>query len=192
MNEHNRLLLGEGTGTVHSVVMPAEKLGIKGISLQASFPRSMAPFKAGQLYLHGGASLPEIIVPVLVVRLDAKENKRQPEVVVQLSYKNGAKHITTRRPVIDVLLPLGDLFAQEKEIEILLEAQDSKGNVVGEALTGGIVNPATRTITLMPGQKQQVILKMDASFEGKFTVKALNPTNLVGYCSLNLETEYAV
>ena len=192
VNEHNRMLLGEGAGTVHSVVIPAEKLGIKGVSLQASFPRSMAPFKAGQLYLHGGVSLPEIIVPVLVVRLDAKENKRQSEVVVQLSYKNGAKHITTRRPVIDVLLPLGDLFAQEKEIEILLEAQDSKGNVVGEALTGGIVNPATRTITLMPGQKQQVILKMDASFEGKFTVKALNPTNLVGYCSLNLETEYAV
>ena len=191
-NAHDRMMLGEGVADVHSTVMTTEKLGIRSEVSQAAFPRSMAPYRAGQLYFHGGISLAEAIVPILVVRLDVKGETQSAKVAVELAYKNGAKRITTRRPVIDVILPLGDLFATEGGTEILLEAQDSKGNVVGEVVTGGAVNPATRTITLMPGQRQQVILKMDAGFEGKFTVKALNPTNLIVYCSLNLETEYAV
>ena len=192
VNAHERMLLGEGAEDAHSLVMAAEKLGIRCECSQVAFPRSMAPYRAGQSYFHGGISLAEAIVPVLVVRLDAKAENLAAKVTVELTYKKGAKRITTRRPAIDVLMPLTDLFASESGTEILLEAQDSKGNVVGEALTGGAVNPATRTITLMPGQSQQVVLKMDAGFEGKFTVKALNPTNLIAYCSLNLETEYTI
>ena len=192
VNAHERMLLGEGAEDAHSIVMAAEKLGIRCECSQVAFPRSMAPYRAGQSYFHGGISLAEAIVPVLVVRLDAKAENLAAKVTVELTYKKGAKRITTRRPAIDVLMPLTDLFASESGTEILLEAQDSNGNVVGEALTGGAVNPATRTITLMPGQSQQVVLKMEAGFEGKFTVKALNPTNLIAYCSLNLETEYAV
>jgi hypothetical protein len=33
---------------------------------------------------------------------------------------------------------------------------------------------------------------MDPDFEGKFTVKALNPTTLGSYGSLSLETDYTV
>jgi hypothetical protein len=62
-------------------------------------------------------------------------------VVVELSYKNGAKRITTRLPVIEVILVADDMFSQDMSVEILLEAQDSKGNVVGEPRPGGDVNP---------------------------------------------------
>ena len=51
--------------------------------------------------------------------------------------------------------------AQAADFEILLEAQDKKGNVVGEAKSGGLVNPATGTVTLKPGERVQVTLKMD-------------------------------
>jgi hypothetical protein len=99
--------------------------------------------------------------------------------------------VTTRLPVVDVLLE-GDMFSQAADFEILLEAQDKKGNVVGEAKAGGLVNPTTGTVMLKPGAQVQVTIKMQMDFEGKFTVKALNPTTLAAYCSLDLETDYTV
>ena len=80
--------------------------------------------------------------------------QRSARVTVELSYKNGAKRITTRVPVIDIRVQSDDMFSQGVSVEVLIEAQDGKGNVVGEPRPGGDVNPATRTLTLMPGQTQ--------------------------------------
>jgi hypothetical protein len=33
-------------------------------------------------------------------------------------------------------------------------------------------------VTLMPGQRKQIALRMDDEFRGKFSIKALNPTTL--------------
>lgn len=201
-NAHDRMLLGEGSGDGHSLVVASEKLGIRGDFAQAALPRSMAPYRAGHPYFHGGASLTEAVVPVLLARLDAAEQPKMAKVAIELSYKNGARRITTRVPVIEIELVSGDRFTHDMftedtsvdipSVEILLEAQDSKGNVVGEPRPGGEVNPATRTVTLMPRQRKQIALRMDPDFEGKFSVKALNPTTLASYCTLSLETDYTV
>lgn len=190
VNAHDRMMLGDGSTDVHSLVMSADKVGIRGDFAQAAMPRSMAPYRSGHLYFHGGASLAEAVVPVLVARLDANEQAILRKVNVEVSYKNGAKRITTRLPVIEVILAADDIFSHGTSVEILLEAQDSKGNVVGEPRPGGDVNPATRTVTLIPGQRIQIALRMDEEFRGKFAVKALNPTTLAAYCSLALETDY--
>ena len=190
VNAHDRMMLGDGTGDSHSLVVSAEKVGIPGDFAQVALPRSMAPYRSGHLYFHGGASLAEAVVPVLVARLDTTEQPELRKVVVELSYKNGAKRITTRLPVIEVILICEDMFLQSMSVEILLEAQDIKGNVVGEPRPGSDVNPATRTVTLMPGQRKQIALRMDEEFRGKFSVKALNPTTLAAYCSVALETDY--
>ena len=156
-------------------------------------PRSMAPYRSGHLYFHGGASLAEAVVPVLVARLDTASRAEQRKGMVELTYKNGAKRITTLLPVIEVMLVSDELFSQDVSLEILLEAQDNKGNVVGEPRPGGDVNPATRTVTLMPGQRKQITLRMDDEFRGKFSVKALNPTTLAlasKGSELALETDY--
>jgi hypothetical protein len=189
VNAHDRMMLGDGTADGHSLVVSAEKVGIRGDFSQAALPRSMAPYRSGHLYFHGGASLAEAVVPVLVARLDTAAHAERSKVLVEISYKNGAKRITTRLPVIEVILE-ADMFSQDISVEILLEAQDSKGNVVGEPRPGGDVNPATRTVSLMPGQRKQIALRMDDEFRGKFSVKTLNPTTLVSYSSLPLETDY--
>lgn len=195
INAHDRMMLGDGAADSHSLVVGADRVGIRGDFAQAALPRSMAPYRAGYLYFHGGVSLAEAVVPVLVARLDAAEQSELCKGVVELSYKNGAKRITTRLPVIDVTLRSDDMFSQETSMEILLEAQDKKGNVVGEPRPGGDVNPATRTVTLLPGQRKQIALRMEPDFEGKFTIKALNPTTLALASKdsvLQLETDYAV
>ncbi|WP_295880343.1 PglZ domain-containing protein [uncultured Thiohalocapsa sp.] len=79
-----------------------------------------------------------------------------------------------------------------RSVEILLEAHDKQGRIVGEAKAGGPVNPATGTVTLQPGQSRQVTIRMQMDFEGKFRLKALNPTTLETYAELALETDYAV
>ncbi len=190
VNAHDRMMLGDGSADGHSLVVSADKVGIQGDFSQVALPRSMAPYRAGHLYFHGGASLAEAVVPVLVARLDIATPGELRKVVVELNYKNGAKRITTMLPVIEVILIADDMFSQEMSVEILLEAQDSKGNVVGEPRPGGEVNPATRTVTLIPGQRKQIALRMDDEFRGKFSVKALNPTTLAAYSALAIETDY--
>lgn len=192
VNAHDRMMLGAGSADGHSLVVSAEKVGIRGDFAQVAMPRSMAPYRSGHLYFHGGASLAEAVVPVLVARLDTAPHPEQRKVMVELAYKNGAKRITTRLPVIEVVLD-ADLLSQDLSLEILVEAQDSKGNVVGEPRPGGDVNPATRTVTLMPGQRKQIALRMDDEFRGKFRVLALNPTTLAlasKGSELALETDY--
>jgi hypothetical protein len=190
VNAHDRMMLGNGAADSHSLVVSADKVGIRGDFAQVALPRSMAPYRSGHLYFHGGASLVEAIVPVLVARLDHGANAEPRKVLVELGYKNGARRVTTFLPVIEVSLVSDDMFTQDMNVEILLEAQDGKGNVVGEPRPGGEVNPTTRTVTLTPNRRKQIALRMDEAFRGKFKVVALNPTTLAAYSILALETDY--
>ena len=84
---------------------------------------------------------------------------------IELSYKSGAKNITTRLPVVEIIVLSENLFSVDQDFEVLLEAHDKDGNVVGEAKPGGIVNPATGTITLKPEKVEKITIKMSVSIE---------------------------
>ncbi|MBX0330181.1 PglZ domain-containing protein [Oscillochloris sp. ZM17-4] len=192
VSAHERMLLGSGAGDSGSVVLPADSLGIKGDFAQVALPRAMVAYRAGLSYFHGGASLQEAVVPVISVRLQplAPKVSRQPSVT--LSYKRGAKKITTRMPVIEVEVGHGDLFSMDSPVEILIEAYDRQGAVVGVPRPGGAVSPAANTISLQPGQSAQVTIRMQLEFEGRFTIKALDPATQTTYGKLDLETDYTV
>jgi hypothetical protein len=187
---HERMLLGNGGGDAANITLQANTVGILGEIRQIALPRAMVAYRAGQWYFHGGASLQEALVPVIEMRLRAVEASLTTQAKVGLAYKRGSKKITTRLPIIEICVSEGDLFSTS--FDVLLEAHDKQGNVVGEAKLGGPVNPATQTITVNPGESVHVTLKMDPEFEGKFTVKALDPTTHVAFDTLNLETDYVV
>ena len=109
-----------------------------------------------------------------------------------LSYKNGVRKVTTRLPVVTLTVEGTDMFSLDSDFEILLEAHDRKGAIVGEAKPGGPVDAATGTVRLKPGGQEQVTVRMSMEFDGKFTLKALNPVTMAMYSSLELETDYAV
>ncbi len=200
VNAHDRLLLGDGVEDSHNLVVGCGRVGIEGDFAQAAIPRSMVPYRAGHLYFHGGASLAEAVVPVLVARLLPEGASPSRKLNIELNYKNGAARITTRIPVVELelLTPCPqtlDLFANDDialamGIEVLLEAQDKQGHVVGEARRGGDVNPATGTLVLTPGKRLQIAIRMTPDFEGKFRMVVLNPTTLASYAAINLETDY--
>lgn len=192
VNAHDRMLLGTGNEDGNNLVVSAERIGVRSDVPQVALPKSMAPYSSGHLYFHGGASLAEAVVPVLVARLDSGAKAAVSHSSVELRYRNGAKRITTRVPVIEVALHSDDMFSRDVSVEILLEAQDAKGDVVGEPKPSADVNPATRTISLYPGDRKQITIGMSPEFEGKFMVKALNPTTLASFFTLTLETDYTV
>ncbi|WP_121969238.1 PglZ domain-containing protein [Leptolyngbya sp. BC1307] len=192
-NAHDRMLLGKGSEDAHNCVFSADKLGIRGSFGQVALPKTMAPYRAGHLYFHGGISLAEAIVPVILVRLDAVQPEDTHKFQLDLTYKRNAKKITTRLPRIDIeLTTQGNLFTSTESCEILLEARDSSDNVIGEPRPSEDINPATGTITLIAGEQKSIMLRMDPSYEGKFTIKALEPTTLTTYASLPLQTDYTV
>lgn len=190
-NAHDRILLGSGSGDSASVVLSAERLGIRGAFEQVALPRAMVAYRGGLSYFHGGASLQEAVVPVITMRLPPLAPKVSRQPTVTLSYKRGAKKITTRLPVIEVEVGAGDLFSLDSSVEIMIEAYDRKGEVVGVVRPGGPVNAATNTVSLQPGQSTQVTIKM-LEFEGKFTLKALDPATQTTFSKLDLETDYMV
>lgn len=191
INLHERSLLGDGKSDSTNFVISTEKLGIRGDFNQLAGPRNLVSYRSGMKYFHGGASIQETILPVITLRfMDRQNENRKPE--VNLSYKNGSKRITTRLPVMEVSLEYYDLFNPEFDFEILLEAYDKKGTLVGEAKPGGPVNSVTGTLHLKPGERLQIPIKMNPDFEGKFTLKAMNPSTLMLYYSLEFETDYVV
>ncbi|ELE1907203.1 PglZ domain-containing protein [Vibrio vulnificus] len=195
--EHQRMLLGNGNLDVHHYKLPKEQTGIKTDITQFAGPYSLAPYRKGMLYYHGGLSLQECLVPVIEITLKNNPMKSTQSASVVLNYKNGATRITARFAVIELKLESlsADLFGDSEALdatEILLEAHSGK-KVVGEARPGEHVNAATGTVTLEPNKTIKVTLKMDPEFEGKFKVKAIDPvTNSILGTALDLETDYAV
>lgn len=195
VNVHERMLLGDGTGDASNLVMGKDALGLRGDFNQIAIPRALVAYQSGMTYFHGGISLQEALVPVISVRIHTKEKKAVSQFTVILNYKRGGKKITTRLPVVEIAISgQSSLFGgAEEAINLLLEAHDAKGNVVGEAKLGGLVNPSTGIISLKPDQMAQITIKMSMEFEGKFSIKALDPVTAreVGK-SLDLETDYTV
>ena len=194
VNVHERMLLGDGTSDSANLIMDKDVLGIRGNFNQAAFPRALVTYRAGMTYFHGGVSLQEALVPIISMRIQLPEKKSKPQFSVALNYKRGGKKITTRLPVLEVSISgQSNLFAPEEVVNLLLEAHDQKGKVIGESKLGGVVNSSTGIISLKPGETVQIILKMDTEFEGKFSVKALDPITSLELCkSLDLETDYTV
>jgi hypothetical protein len=76
-------------------------------------------------------------------------------------------------------------------IQLRLEAQ-CKGEVVGEAVIGKNVDPATGLVTIDKSSLVKVPLRMNEDFHGSFEVVALNPDTLMTYHSIKLKTDYTV
>jgi len=194
VNAHDRMLIGSGLQDAANIVLQAGKLGIKSAEdFSVAMPRTIAPYSNGRLYFHGGLSLQEGIVPVLKINLESALAAETRKFKIKLSYKNGATRIATRMPVMDIELSTNDLFMDSGvPVEVLIEAYNKKGEVVGESRPGGDVNAATRTIKLELNKKKQVVLVMNEEYEGKLRIKALNPATMAMYDAIDLETDYTV
>ena len=190
--QKSRCLLGKGAGGGGSVVFDREQVGIPGNFQHFCVPRALVPYARQHLYYHEGLSLQECVLPCLTVDLVAQPSRKSlPNLTI--TYKQGkTEKITTRRPVLDIAWPEASLFLEESEIEISVEALDSKGQPVGWVGSGTTVNLATQGVRIRPGQVVSVSLRMEDNFSGVFTVRATDPGNQALIAELKLKTDYAV
>jgi hypothetical protein len=161
-NIHDRFLLGDGRGDSVNFALATSDLGIRGDFPKAAGPRALVAYKAGKDYFHGGASLQETIVPVLVIQL--KQVEKTPSIQVELSYKGGVTRVTTHRPVLTVTVDAG-LWPTDSPIQLQILANAYKStNIVGELAPGDRVDSTSGTLTITPGETLKVPLKMKEDF----------------------------
>lgn len=182
----DRCLLGTGSGSDGIAAFAATEVGIRGDFATYAVPRTFATFTKGCLYFHGGLSLQEAVLPLILVDL-AQSEKVYTKATVELSYKGKTSgSVTTRMPMVEISVQ-GDMF--EEELEINLNAY-AKKKVVGEVIPGRHINPATNCVRIRPGEALKVPLRLDEDFRGKFEVKATDPATGIVLATLKLETNY--
>ena len=91
--------------------------------------------------------------------------------------------------MVDLAWPQAEFFNEEGEIEVAVEAVDSKEKIVGWVSSGQSINPATGGVRIKPGAALAVGLRMEDDFSGNFTVRVLDASNVL-LAELKLKTEY--
>lgn len=91
---------------------------------------------------------------------------------------------------MDLAWPDAELFVEDSEREVAVEAVDTKGGIVGLAGSGQAVNPATGCVRIKPGSALSIGLKMEEDFSGSFKVRVLDPSTNATLADINLKTAY--
>ena len=152
---HRRCWVGRGGTTPPGTVrVNGASLGYDS-DLDFVFPTGTGVFKAGGglTYHHGGASLQEMVVPVLVFRMPATQEARVSGKTVEIS-KYPAP-ISNRTFGLRVVIP-ADLY--NKDPVAVRIALISNGEQVGEArmTAGSEYDAGTKCVSLIPGKDVDV------------------------------------
>jgi len=188
----DRCMLGRGSATQDTVLFPKEQVGIQGDVEFYLVPRSFGTFNKRQPYFHEGLSLQEAVTPVLEIDLGDETAAIQTIVDVQLRYRGEPYGtVTTRRPVLDVCVFGGELFASEVAFRLEARAKiGEKETVVGEAASSAYVDPATGVVKVKAGQAVKVPMRIIEDFVGAMEVRAVDAeTGLTYGLPLKLKIE---
>lgn len=141
---HRRCWIGRGGATPPgSVRVAGSKLGYSS-DLDVVLPTSVSVFKAGGglAYHHGGASMQELIIPLLTVHLNGNAGQKVEKNAV--SVKAGFDAVTNRIFSIEIALGGGGLFAEPRQIrpvaisdgrEVAAAKMTSTGPIEGGVVT---------------------------------------------------------
>lgn len=159
-----RFLLGrqvrESAGTR---VFNARKLGIIGDISELVVPNGFGVYSDGSGYFHGGVSLQECILPLIVLRANPPAGAAAPE-EVHLSYRTN--QFTSR--VLGLKAWFNSLLTPN--IRVRIEVYDGPGanaRKVGEAAECDARDDTTHEITLTAGQEIQIPILIEADFGGE-------------------------
>jgi hypothetical protein len=148
---HRRCWIGRGGATPPGCVrVPAAGLGYDS-DLDVVFPAGAGVFKAGGdlAYHHGGASLQELVIPVLTVRAKVEQPSRASSSPFAVT---GSPTVVTNR-IFSVVAEVGGhnlaLFANPVLVRPLLMAAGKQVGSVGMTI-GGEFDRSTGCVTLPP------------------------------------------
>jgi hypothetical protein len=157
---HRRCWAGHGgTTPPGSIRVSGSELGYD-TALDFVFPAGLAVFKCsgGLRYHHGGISLQEVVVPVLSLRIAAKEEEKAEKARVRIL--SSPKAITNRTFGVEIACE-SHLFNKDPlDLRVILLSKGEQVGITGMALEVKF-DRNTGIVTLSPGEKASLGLMLN-------------------------------
>lgn len=165
-----RVWVGEGGSSSESFRRVRGKdLGLED-GVEIAFPRATACFKVkggGRSYFHGGISLQEMVIPVLVLRageqLATRKGRKKPAINIHLDRKKVGRYFRVK-----VEWPgQGSLLEEEMRLKAVLRIE---GKEKGKAIAADKgFDAASEEFTIVSGQENVVTVIVDEDVSGQHT-----------------------
>jgi len=182
-----RCLLGSGlSGSAGTVTLKAGHVGVQGDVQEVCLPIGFRVFSEGEGYFHGGLSLQEAVVPVIVFRAGREKQTTAGKPEIDVRYRSDK--FTSR--VIGLKFHLqSDMFGTPARVRV--EAYDGSGakaKVVGEAADCEARDEKTREVTLQAGKETPVPVLLDPDFDGaEIEIRVSDPQTRVVWAKRKLK-----
>lgn len=165
LENKRRCRLGFGlSGAAGTITLKANHLGIQGNVQDICLPIGFKVFSEGEGYFHGGLSLQEAVVPVVIFRAGQEKRNFAGKPDIDILYRSD--RFTSR--VIGLKIRLkSDMFGTAARVKI--EAFDGSGvkaKIVGEAADCEARDEKTHEVTLQAGKETPVPVLLDPDFDG--------------------------
>lgn len=165
LESKRRCRLGKGlSGGQGTITLKADVVGIRGDVEEICLPIGFRVFSDGDGYFHGGLSLQEAIVPVVVFMAGGETPTTPGKPEIDIRYRSD--RFTSRVIGLTVYLE-SDIFGTPAVVRI--EAYDgtgAKAQLVGEAADCEARDEKTRDITIRPNRETPVPVLIDPDFDG--------------------------
>jgi hypothetical protein len=187
LESKRRCRLGSGlSGTSGTITLKAGHVGIKGDLQEICLPIGFRVFSDGPSYFHGGLSLQEAIIPVIIYR--AEQDSPAPGGKPEIEIRYRSEKFTSR--VIGLKFHLqSDMFGTAFQVKI--EAYDGTGakpKLVGEAADCEARDEKTREVTLPANKETPVPVLVDPDFNGsEIEIRVSDPLTRVVWARRKLK-----
>ena len=161
-----RCRLGSGlSGGVGTLTLKAGHVGVQGDVEEVCIPLGFKVFSDGEAYFHGGLSLQEAVVPVVVLQAGKEGELAAAKPEIDIRYRSD--RFTSRVIGLKFHLHTSELFPQPVRVRIeAYGGTTSKAKPVGEAADCEARDEKTREVTLQPDVETPVPVLLDPDFEG--------------------------
>ncbi len=187
LENKRRCRLGSGlSGAAGTITLKAGHVGIQGDVQEVCLPIGFRVFSEGEGYFHGGLSLQEAVVPVVVFRAGREKPSAAGKPEIDIRYRSDK--FTSR--VVGLKFHLqGDMFDTAARVRI--EAYDgagAKAKVVGEAADCEARDEKTREVTLQANKETPVPVLVDPDFDGaEIEIRVSDPLTRVVWAKRKLK-----
>lgn len=171
---------------------PLNNAGGKAVSLV--MPASVGSLAKPATYIHGGLSLQEALIPVLVFEALAK--KAEQKITVTLCYRDKKKaRCTSLTPSVMVAVigsAQGLGFEEDwatRGVEIEVAIKDGSGNTIGSIGANEFLDSDTGFLRIRPGTSSPIPLRINEDFRGSCMVSASDPTTGKQFDRIDLDID---
>ena len=165
LENKRRCRLGSGlSGAAGTITLKAGHVGIQGDVQEVCLPIGFRVFSDGEGYFHGGLSLQEAVVPVVVFRAGGEKPSSAGKPEIDIRYRSDK--FTSR--VVGLKFHLqGDMFGTAARVRVeAYGGTGTKAKVVGEAADCEARDEKTREVTLQANKETPVPVLLDPEFDG--------------------------